>query len=67
MKEKYTAPCGRDCPNRAAGCHGKCEAYQAFRAELDKNAVRDKTEGEVISYYRARRTKRLHKESRKAK
>lgn len=29
-------PCKRDCPNRAIGCHGRCEAYGSFRAEQEK-------------------------------
>ena len=61
------APC-KDCPDRAAGCHGKCEKYQAFRAEIAKeNAERDTSEVEMINYYRRRRSHRMHKESRKAK
>lgn len=37
-----TGPCGRDCPRRAPGCHGECETYKEWRAELDaKKAVRD--------------------------
>ena len=27
--------CEKDCPDRSAGCHGKCERYKAFRAECD--------------------------------
>lgn len=27
--------CEKNCPDRAAGCHGKCERYQAFRAECE--------------------------------
>lgn len=29
-----SAPC-KDCEKRRLGCHGKCEEYKAFRAELD--------------------------------
>lgn len=28
-------PC-KDCPDREASCHGKCERYAAFRAEIDR-------------------------------
>lgn len=28
--------CARDCPDRAIGCHGKCEKYKAYRAECDQ-------------------------------
>lgn len=37
MKQK--PPCGKDCPDRVAGCHGKCEKYLAFRAEIDADHV----------------------------
>ena len=40
MKAPCRQPDGTDCPNRAVGCQGKCEKYQAFRAELD--AIADK-------------------------
>lgn len=29
-------PCKRDCPNRAIGCHGRCEAYGRFRAAQEE-------------------------------
>ena len=29
------SPC-RDCPERTVGCHGKCEAYKAYRGVLDE-------------------------------
>jgi len=65
---KNTAPCYKNCPDRAAGCHGKCGAYLDFRAELDKQkAERDVGKGEMTSYYRCRRARLLHNESRKAK
>lgn len=43
-------PCkedGIDCPNRAVGCQGKCEAYAAFRKKIDE--VRKKKNAECIS------------------
>lgn len=40
------APCmkdGIDCDKRYVGCHAHCEAYQSFRAEMDKvNAERQR-------------------------
>lgn len=30
------APCKPDCPNRAIGCHGRCEAYGSFRAAQEE-------------------------------
>lgn len=29
-------PCTRDCKDRSAGCHGKCEKYQAFTVRVEK-------------------------------
>lgn len=31
---KNSAPC-RDCGDRSPGCHGICEKYQKWRAEMD--------------------------------
>lgn len=28
-------PCKPYCPGRSAECHGTCEAYKAYRAEMD--------------------------------
>lgn len=33
----YTYPC-RDCPDRAVGCHSKCEKYLAARQDHHKKA-----------------------------
>ena len=40
--------CPKDCPERSVGCHGRCAAYAAYRAECDKaNKARDyKREGD---------------------
>lgn len=35
-------PC-KDCKKRYVGCHGKCEDYAAYRAELDKQREERKT------------------------
>lgn len=32
---KIIPPCGSYCPNRHPGCHGRCEKYLAYRAEID--------------------------------
>ena len=29
-------PCGKDCPERAEDCHGKCPRYAALWAECEK-------------------------------
>ena len=29
-------PCEKDCPDRAEGCHGRCERYAAWRKEMDR-------------------------------
>ncbi len=33
MNVPRTPPCKQDCPDRCAGCHGKCEKYLAFHEE----------------------------------
>lgn len=30
--------CDKDCPDRSIGCHGRCDKYQAYRAECDEVA-----------------------------
>ena len=37
-------PCVQDCPDREIGCHGRCEKYQAYRAEMDKRMQHDTQE-----------------------
>lgn len=32
----------KDCPNRHVGCHGECEKYKAYCAELEKERQRRK-------------------------
>ena len=35
-------PC-KDCTDREVGCHGKCEKYATYRAELERSkAIRNK-------------------------
>lgn len=31
-----TAPC-KNCNDRFVGCHGQCDRYKAFRADIDKD------------------------------
>lgn len=70
MRPKLTAPC-KDCKERSPGCHGRCEKYRDYRAELDvENAerlARDERKYNISSYYNDRANKWLHEESRKAK
>lgn len=43
MNPPCRQPDGSDCPNRAVGCHGKCDKYREFRAECDRiKAEREK-------------------------
>lgn len=30
--------CCHGCPHHRAGCHGQCEDYKAYRAQLDKTS-----------------------------
>lgn len=36
-------PCTPYCPGRSAECHGTCEAYKAYRAEMDAQCEARKT------------------------
>ena len=39
------SPCynkGAGCPNRTIGCHSKCEAYLAWKAECDSRAEEER-------------------------
>lgn len=51
------APC-KDCHDRYLGCHGKCPAYQEFRAkkdkELDENIKRRQFHDIFYKYERRR-------------
>jgi len=56
-------PCAKDCPERAAGCHGKCERYAAFRQEREAVYKAREARQEVRDYIgvgieRARKRKR---------
>jgi len=43
------SPC-KNCPDRQAGCHGKCEKYAAFRAKVDAIAEERKFDREYNEY-----------------
>lgn len=43
-------PCGKNCPDRVMGCHGKCEKYQAYRAQRDEELKRRQKEYDTLSY-----------------
>lgn len=40
--------CGRGCPDRTQGCHGKCEKYAQYRAECDGLNHQKELEREVM-------------------
>lgn len=42
--------CGKDCPNRQPGCHGKCEKYKRERAEYDKKKAIENANRMVSQY-----------------
>ena len=78
MRDKYTAPCTRDCPRRAIDCHGKhddgtwkCKEwgdFQATEAERKEKLKKSVFSNRMMAEYeKSRRAKKLHKESRKAK
>lgn len=70
MINKLNSPC-KDCTDRAVGCHGKCEKYQAYRLEVDKlrmaRAELDFAHDPLNGYFRTRKAHRLHAESRRTK
>jgi len=56
-------PCG-GCQDRAVGCHGSCERYQAFDAERELIRNRRAQQGEVlqalIGMKKKQKTKRIN-------
>lgn len=67
----YSGPCEKECPKRAVGCQGKCEKYAVWKTKLEAENAKIRSEcrrsDEMKNYYRARKDKRLHAESRKSK
>lgn len=39
---KPTSPC-KDCAEREVGCHGRCERYKTWRAEMDERREQRRT------------------------
>lgn len=54
-----TAPC-KGCQLREPGCHGKCPAYQAFRADKDRenqiNLMMQRPRSRMVDILEKRRT-----------
>lgn len=50
-------PCGRKCPDRRVGCHGKCKEYQEYAAVVAEARERRNQfkEQEAMIYGRRRR------------
>lgn len=48
--KRPTSPC-KECEDREAGCHGRCEKYQAYRSDLDqvKQVIRTQKETEAVT------------------
>ena len=40
-------PC-YNCPDREMGCHGRCERYKAYRAEVDAIKAKRKAESDIV-------------------
>ena len=36
MRVRHESPCDRECPDRSGTCHGKCERYASFVAQMEK-------------------------------
>lgn len=62
-----TIPCGKDCPERAVGCHSSCERYQEYRAYLDARNGATQQENNVLGGYFKVRRERIDKIMRKLK
>ena len=57
----YDAPC-KGCPDRKAGCHGKCGRYKEWRDEIDRIAEKRRLEHQAdeVAAISVRRTKQYH-------
>lgn len=51
------SPCS-DCTERATGCHGKCEAYAAYRVKCDE-AIRQRHDDSDFNDYLRDALKRM--------
>ena len=40
-------PC-YNCPDREMGCHGRCERYKEYRAEVDAIKAKKKAESDIV-------------------
>lgn len=45
-------PCGSFCAERHLGCHGKCEKYLAFRAEIEAARPQNYAAADADDYVR---------------
>ena len=64
-------PCAKDCPNRSAGCHARCEAYLSWRKALDEQNKAKEADTTYRCYcsdavYRKRYTLKYSESGRKA-
>ena len=60
MKQKGRSPC-LGCADRVPGCHGKCEKYQGWRAEVMKARVKYPEQGEAYKYMVDKVTKKMRR------
>ena len=58
-------PCPPECPDRQAGCQGKCEKYKAYRARLDEDARLRNEAKEKNRYWTEKRVKTLIRREKK--
>ena len=61
-------PGKRDCPNRAIGCHGRCEAYGSFRAAQEERYRQNEINASAsYVYFHVRQTQRKRLMDKKSK
>lgn len=67
MVVSSAVPC-RDCEKRQVGCHGRCEAYQAYAAGREairrEKAKKNDAEGYTRNCVRVRKIKYLREKQR---
>ncbi len=54
---KMIPPCGSFCRDRHPGCHGKCEKYLAYRAEIEAARPKNYAAADADDYTRLVRQK----------
>ena len=65
MNANLPFTCGKDCPNRYPGCHGKCEKYLAEKAAWDKRKAEVQARNVAAGYSSDQVRKRKDQAARK--